>query len=377
MRRRPSGQRCSAASLPSSSSVKPSGLPPANTARMASTSAGRVASSRLSADGPLVDAAEVDPLGLGGREHAADVRRRRLHAQGVEDVLVVGARSPACAGRAPAARVSAVHALGDGLQAAGPVVHRVHAGHDGQQHLRGADVARGLLAADVLLARLQRHAQRAPALRVLGHADDAARHDARVGVLRGEERRVRAAVAHAARRSAGRCPPRRPRRTRPAASAASAPAGPRRRSPGHRPRAPSRRRRGSRAPRRRWPGTAAARRRTSWRSGPTLRWSPTTTSMPSGSARVRTTSIVCGWQVSDDEEGAAVLSPLGAQRQGHGLGGGGALVEQRGVGDLQAGEVDHHGLEVEQRLQPALGDLRLVGRVLRCTSPGSPGCCAG
>src|SRR5213078_3062197 len=47
-------------------------------------------------------------------------------------------------------------------QALGPVVHRVHARHHGQQHLRGADVARGLLAADVLLACLQGHAQRRP-----------------------------------------------------------------------------------------------------------------------------------------------------------------------------------------------------------------------
>ena len=39
------------------------------------------------------------------------------------------------------------------------------------------------------------------------------------------------------------------------------------------------------------------------------------------------------------------------------------LVEQRGAGDRQPGEVADDGLEVEQRLEPALGDLRLVGRV--------------
>ena len=42
-----------------------------------------------------------------------------------------------------------------------------------------------------------------------------------------------------------------------------------------------------------------------------------------------------------------------------------ALVEQRGVGDRQAGEVRDHRLEVEQRLEAALRDLGLVGRVLR------------
>ena len=48
-----------------------------------------------------------------------------------------------------------VHALCDCLEAIGPVIDGVHAGHDGQEHLRCADVAGGLFAADVLLAGLQ------------------------------------------------------------------------------------------------------------------------------------------------------------------------------------------------------------------------------
>ena len=43
-----------------------------------------------------------------------------------------------------------------------------------------------------------------------------------------------------------------------------------------------------------------------------------------------------------------------ALAEGHGLGGGGRLVEHRGVGDRQAGEVADQGLEVQQRLQAAL-----------------------
>ena len=39
------------------------------------------------------------------------------------------------------------------------------------------------------------------------------------------------------------------------------------------------------------------------------------------------------------------------------------LVEQRGVGDIETGEIADHGLEIEQRLQPALADLRLIRRV--------------
>jgi hypothetical protein len=47
----------------------------------------------------------------------------------------------------------------------------------------------------------------------------------------------------------------------------------------------------------------------------------------------------------------------------HRLGRGGGLVEQRRVGQRQTGEVGDHGLVVEQRLEPTLGDLCLVGRV--------------
>ena len=44
----------------------------------------------------------------------------------------------------------------------------------------------------------------------------------------------------------------------------------------------------------------------------------------------------------------------------HRLGGGGRLVEKRGVGQSHAGEVSHHGLEVQQRLQSSLRYLSLV-----------------
>jgi hypothetical protein len=51
-------------------------------------------------------------------------------------------------------RRDAVHVLRDGLHAGSAVVHGVHRRDDGEKRLRGADVARRLLAADVLLARL-------------------------------------------------------------------------------------------------------------------------------------------------------------------------------------------------------------------------------
>ena len=52
-----------------------------------------------------------------------------------------------------------------------------------------------------------------------------------------------------------------------------------------------------------------------------------------------------------------------ASGQGHRLGDRGGLVEQAGAGGGQPGQVGDHGLEVEQRLEPALADLGLVRRV--------------
>ena len=69
-----------------------------------------------------------------------------------------------------------------------------------------------------------------------------------------------------------------------------------------------------------------------------------------------------GQRVGVHDEGAGRLA-VAAADQGHRLRGGGGLVEQRGVGGGQAGEVADHRLEVEQGLEPALGDLRLVRRV--------------
>ncbi len=65
-----------------------------------------------------------------------------------------------------------------------------------------------------------------------------------------------------------------------------------------------------------------------------------------------------------DEE--AVAAPRGrAVGHRHCLGGSRCLVEERGVGDLEAGELSHHRLEVDQGFEPSLADLWLVGRVRR------------
>ncbi len=67
--------------------------------------------------------------------------------------------------------------------------------------------------------------------------------------------------------------------------------------------------------------------------------------------------------VVDEEGRGGVLG--GAADEGHGLGGSRRLVQHRCAGDLHAGEVRHHRLEVQERLEPTLADLGLVRRVGR------------
>ena len=89
-----------------------------------------------------------------------------------------------------------MHAGGDRGQALGAVVDGVGAGHDGQQHLGGADVAGRLLAADVLLAGLQRQPVGDVAVGVDRDADQAAGQLAGQALAHRQVAGVRAAVAH-------------------------------------------------------------------------------------------------------------------------------------------------------------------------------------
>ena len=101
----------------------------------------------------VVDEPDVDAARLG---LVADLRGPTGHPRqhGVEERVVhdvdAGRRQP---GR-QRARV-AVHPARDAGQPVGTVIAGVHRGDHGEQHLRGADVAGGLVAADVLFAGLQ------------------------------------------------------------------------------------------------------------------------------------------------------------------------------------------------------------------------------
>ena len=57
--------------------------------------------------------------------------------------------------------------------------------------------------------------------------------------------------------------------------------------------------------------------------------------------------------------------PVTRVRHRHRFGGGGPLVEQRRVRDVQTREIHHHRLEGQQRLEPSLRDFGLIRRVRR------------
>ena len=80
----------------------------------------------------------------------------------VSKKLLMNDVQPSCADRRKSAG-KIVNALRDRAQAMRAVINGVHRGHDGEKHLRGADVTGGFVAADVLFARLQREPVRGPA----------------------------------------------------------------------------------------------------------------------------------------------------------------------------------------------------------------------
>src|ERR1051326_7338421 len=83
-----------------------------------------------------------------------------------------------------------MNALGNRAQTARAVINRVHRRDDREQNLGGANITRCLVAADVLLARLQREPIRRPAFRVVRNTDESAWHMTLVLIARCKERRV-------------------------------------------------------------------------------------------------------------------------------------------------------------------------------------------
>ena len=157
---------------------------------------------------PRVEGGGDDLVGAAGHGHRAAVSKKASSTTSTPP-----SRRTAASTRPVAWTRSAIAA-----QAVGAVVDGVHARHDGEQHLGGADVARRLLAADVLLAGLQGE----PVGRVRRRRRRRRRRGGRAGSARGPARtpcsRRAGRRSPSARRSAGWTRPRRRRPTPPAAS---------------------------------------------------------------------------------------------------------------------------------------------------------------
>ena len=335
-------------------------------------------------DGGGVDATEVDaPLG-GGRDDGS--RGRHLDGQGVEPGVVVD-DEPTLGQGCGQGRGEPVHPRRDLDEAFRPVVHAIHAGDVGQQHLGGADVGRRLFPTDVLLPGLQDEPQRHPAFGVLGDTHHPSWELPLVLVAGGYEGGVGAAEhhrnpeplrradhdvgAHLARRGeqgeseqvGGDCDQRPSvveagdqlgvvaNRTSGSRVLQQHAEGPLRQvvlGVGDNHLEPERPGTGIHHIDRLWVGRRIDDEHHASLPTATASLPTATASLPTATASVPTATA------------RAAVDPL---QHRHRLGGGGALVEQGGVGDVHAGEVRHHRLEVEQRLEPTLGDLGLVGRV--------------
>ena len=310
------------------------------------------------------DRAQVDAAGPRGVDETRQRPRLDLDAQRVKELRVHDAIAEPHDGLGEQHREH-VHPLGDAPQALGTVVHGVHAGHHGEQHLRGADVRRRLFAADVLLSRLQRHAQRRAARRVLRHADDAPGHVTLVLLPRREKRGVGTAVPHrhaeplrVADRDVGApFPGRREQREREQV-----------------------RRHGDERSRRVGPlDERAVVLDPAVRRG-ILEQRPDHAGSELEARRICDDGLHAARLGARPHDGDRLgVAPFrdhehrrhagGRLRHGlgqvHRFGGRGGFVEEGGVGDRKGGEVGDHRLEVEQRLEPALRDLGLVRGVGR------------
>mmetsp|Transcript_8984 Transcript_8984/g.30826 ORF Transcript_8984/g.30826 Transcript_8984/m.30826 type:complete len:581 (-) Transcript_8984:38-1780(-) len=258
----------------------------------------------------------------------------------------------------------------DGLEALGAVVDGVGRGHVRQERLGRADVRRGLVAADVLLARLHGHPQRAALalVRLDGLADDAAGHAARVLLGRGHVGRVGAAEAHGHAVALH------------GAHGDVDAEGRRRRQQREREGV-----RGADGERSRVLGLLRDGRAVGDDVAARVRVLPEHADAALGQRVARRVAdddgdvqrlaaraddgdgLRVALGVAEEGEGRVLLLAVFGKRDahGHGLGRGRRLVQKRRVGHLHARELRHEGLVVQEHLEAALGDLGLVGRVRR------------
>jgi hypothetical protein len=308
--------------------------------------------------------AEVDAFRERARDHgsAAPGGRAEPDPQGVEEGrrARIAAEPPQAGGEDGGERVDASR---DADEPLGPVVDRVHRGHHRQQDLGRADVAGGLVAADVLLAGLEGEPVGRPPLSVLRHPDEAAGDVPTELVAGGHEGGVRTAEAQGhpealarADRDVGAPLSGRSQEGEGEQIGGHGDDGPRRMRLVHERRVVFDAPVGGRILEEQAEEPLAGEVGLGRLAHPHCD-APRLRAGPDHRDGLRVAIV-------GHEEGAA---PVLVQGMGHvhGLGRGRGLVEQGGVGQGQRAEVGHQGLEVDEGLQPPLRDLGLIRGVLR------------
>ncbi len=317
-------------------------------------------------DAPLPGVVEVVAFPFGAVPDLDRLLGRYLDVEGIEK-LVAGQGVAGLHQRIVQDDGEVVGTPGDGGQPLRSVVGGVEAGHVGQQGLGRTDVGSGLLPADVLLPRLQGHPQGVVAVAVLADADDAAGDLPLVLVQGSEVGGVGPTEAHRDAEALGIAdhgvrPPLSGRGQQGQGEQVGADDGVHVRLPGGIHEGPVILDATVRPGILQHHGKDAA--AAEIKSVCTCDLDPDVQRLrprPEHGQRLRQ------YLVGDQQYvGRLVLCPLVPYpvEEPHGLGRGRPLVEQTGVGDRHAGQVADHRLEVEQPLQPPLGDLRLVGGVL-------------
>ena len=255
-----------------------------------------------------------------------------------------------------------MHITGDGGKPFGAVIDRVHRGDDRQQHLRRADVRGRFLAANMLLTGLQGQTIGRLAAGIDGNTDEAARNRTFIGIADGHIGGMRTAVAHRNTEALGR-------------------------SDSH---VGTEFARGGQQCQRQRIGGHDAERSGSFQTGDgrteITDFTIGSRILENGAEHIGRFQI--GVRIADDQLPAERLG-TGAQHSDglrvavfineeftgfrfrntlgdrHSLGSRGTFVQQRGVGNIQAGQFADHGLEVQQRLETTLRNFRLIRRVGR------------
>ena len=301
-----------------------------------------------------IDQAQVDTR-IAGTTNDLPGLAWHIERQGIKVVLIAAGNAAAVQTQRQNRR-QPLHSLGNGAQPIGPMVDRVEAGNIGQQYLRGTDIRVSLLPADMLLAGLQGHAQRLLAAAVHRHTNDAPRHGPLVFIPGGKEGCMRPTVAHGHAKSLGR--------TEHHVGAQLT-----RRSQQHHAQ---------------WisrhtgqpllclnlgnqrlqvadlaPGGGVLEQRSEYLVLPQL------TDVIDNQLKAK--GFGTGTHHRDGlrvailvNEEAVAFAPGYPAGQGHGLCGGGGFVQQRGVGQLHAGQIQRHLLKIQQGFQPTLGYFRLI-----------------